>query len=97
MIASKVFTYLASGRPIFAVLPPECDTAAVLRGQPGVFMPDPGDDRALDEALSEALSLPPERCFERDVEAYRRDRLAERMVRILSGNICASPSDRRDR
>jgi hypothetical protein len=43
------------------------------------------DDRAIDEALEEALSLPPERHFERDLEAYRRDRLAEKMAGILRG------------
>lgn len=83
VVCSKVFSYLASGRPIFAVLPPECDTAAILRGQPGVFMPDPNDGEALVEGLREALSLPPEKCFERDIDAYRTDRLVERMAGIF--------------
>ena len=83
IVAAKVFNYLASGRPIFAALPPECDTAAILRGHPGVFLPDPGDDRTMDEALREALSLPPDRRFERNVDEYRRDRLAEKMAGVL--------------
>lgn len=83
VVSSKVFNYLASGRPIFAVLPPECDTAKILRGRPGVFMPDPHDEDGLVEALREALALPPERHFERDIDAYRRDRLAEKMVGAL--------------
>ncbi len=85
VVSSKVFPYLNSGRPIFAVLPPACDTAAILRDQPGVFMPDPHDANALVDALETALSLPAERRFERDIDAYRYDRLAEKMAGVLAG------------
>ena len=47
-------------------------------------MPDPHDGAALVDALQAALSLPAEKRFERDVDAYRYDRLAEKMARVLA-------------
>ena len=90
VIASKVFGYLASGRPIFAVLPPECDTSEVLRGQPGVFLADPNDPGALEDSFRQALDLPPAKRFERDVSGLRRDVLAGRFVEAIRAAITGS-------
>jgi hypothetical protein len=87
VVSSKVFPYLHSGRPIFAVLPPACDTAEILRNQPGVFMPDPHDEASLVDALEAALSLPADKRFDRDIDAYRYDRLAEKMVGVLAAAV----------
>jgi len=85
VLAVKVFGYLRSGRPIVAAVPPDSDTARFLRGMPGAFVPDPGDERALEEAFREALALPPERTFERDIDEYRSDRQIERLFHVLEG------------
>lgn len=83
VISIKAFDYLASGRPIVAALPPDSDTARLLRGQPGVFVPDPGDEHALREAFREALALPPEKTFERNLEEYRFERQLEKLYSVL--------------
>lgn len=83
VVLSKAAGYLASGRPVLAVLPPECDTAGILRGQPGVFLPDPADARAVEGALREALALPPGKRFDRDVDHLRADRLAGELAGLL--------------
>ena len=92
VLLSKAGGYLASGRPIFAVLPPECDTAQMLRGHAGVFMADPGDPDALDNALGRALSTAPEASFDRDVDDLRWGRLAERLVGLLESAASGRPA-----
>ncbi len=83
VLVSKAAYYLASGRPVWAVVPPDSDTAGLLRGHAGVFMADPGDPRALAESLREALATPPGTCFDRDVDHLRRDRLAGELAERL--------------
>lgn len=84
VVMSKAAYYLASGRPIFAVVPAECDTAQVLRGHAGVFMVDPSDPDALDDALGRALDTAPDARFDRDIGDLRSDRLAERLGGLLA-------------
>jgi len=92
VVMSKAAYYLASGRPIFAVLPPECDTADMLRGHAGVFMADPGNPDALGRALGRALSTAPEASFDRDVDDLRWGRLAERLVGLLESVASGRPA-----
>jgi hypothetical protein len=84
VIACKVFAYLASGKPIVAVLPPSCDTARVLRGQPGVFLPDPENAVEIGQAFAAALATTPGTLYARDVDRFRLDVLASRFARALA-------------
>jgi hypothetical protein len=92
VVMSKAAYYLASGRPIFAALPSECDTAQMLKPHAGVFMADPGDPSSLDDALGRALEIAPEASFDRDVGHLRWNRLAERLVELLAGVEVTQPT-----
>lgn len=50
-IPAKVYEYLRSGRPIFALVGPEGDTAAVLRNTGGAVVAPPEDSDAIEARL----------------------------------------------
>ncbi len=92
ILLSKAAYYLASGRPIFAAVPPECDTSQMLGKHAGVFMAHSSDPDALDDALARALDTAPDASFDREVGHLRWDRLAERLVELLAGVDKAQPA-----
>jgi hypothetical protein len=90
VLLSKAAGYLASGRPVFAVVPQESDTAELLRGHAGVFMADPARRVALDDCLARALDTAPDARFDRDIGHLRSEALAERMAALIADAACGT-------
>lgn len=85
-IPGKLYEYVASGRPILAFLPRECEAADLVRACGG-WVVAPEDERGAEEAFARLLGGErpggdsPERLSIAD--AHRRDRLAVRLAELL--------------
>jgi hypothetical protein len=95
VVACKAFSYLASGRPIVAVVPPQSETAGILRGHAGVWLPDPASIQEIKEAFQAALDTPAHVSFDRDVDDYRIDALTDDLLRAVERALGRRPSVRR--
>jgi glycosyltransferase involved in cell wall biosynthesis len=84
-IPGKLYEYLASSRPILALLPH--GEAADLVARAGGWVVDPGDERATELAIVKLLrgERPAGDSSSRQMLAYehRRDRIAERLAHLL--------------
>jgi hypothetical protein len=82
-IASKVFEYLGSGRPILYVGDADADIEAILRPFPGVAYVRPGDARGAKEAIL-ALTRHGPTVTRVGLDAYTRRSLTERLTEVLA-------------
>jgi colanic acid biosynthesis glycosyl transferase WcaI len=74
-VPSKVFGYLAAGRPVLASVDPDCDTAETIRASGGGVVVAPGEPAALASALQALLADPDgrRRMGERGRVAFQRE------------------------
>jgi glycosyltransferase involved in cell wall biosynthesis len=82
-VPSKLFEYLAVGRPVLAVAPRESSTADVLAETGGGWLAPAGDAQAICHALRHAFT---ERTAPLDrvaLERFNRRRLAGALARIF--------------
>jgi glycosyltransferase involved in cell wall biosynthesis len=96
-IPQKAYEYLRSGRPVLAIAPATSDTAALVRGCPGVMLASPTDSGKVAEQLAAAYRtwcVDPQRTFDRAVAGYESRGLAARMLRVIE-EIRRDPSTRR--
>lgn len=91
-VPAKTFEYLATGKPILALLPPRGDLYRLLRDQPQVFLASnqPTAIRpALERLLQQADRLP--LCCDRRLGYWERKRQGEQFYRILV-EVCSRES-----
>jgi hypothetical protein len=91
ILSGKVYEYLASERPVLALVPPEGAAAELLRATGAAWIADPDDSEAIRESLRSARDAwadgrLEERTLDPDWRARldRRTRAAE-MAEILRG------------
>jgi glycosyltransferase involved in cell wall biosynthesis len=85
LLSSKLFEYLATGRPVIAVNPTQSDRALLADYPAALVVDDPGHDAvhaALEQALAPLAPAPPE-WLERFRRTYDRSALAARYAEAL--------------
>ena len=75
-IPAKIYEYLRTGRPVFAVVDPSGDTAAVLHQFPLVYVADISSGASVGDRLEEALG---------DMKIGAQEGAAEKNIELVRG------------
>lgn len=94
-ISGKLYEYLATGRPVLAIVPPGCAAAEVVRRSGAGRVADPDRPEEILDALRRCVRVArgEEAPFARD-EAYVRSFSREQLTRRLAGLLDALPGRR---
>jgi glycosyltransferase involved in cell wall biosynthesis len=85
-VSGKLFEYLAAGRPILAVLPPDGTAAEIVRAARAGFTADPDRPDDVLDAVERCIAAAREPDFRPDpgvVRGYARPELAAALARVL--------------
>lgn len=89
VVYAKLFEYMAAGRPILGVMPPDAEVAELLRESGNAWLADVGNEEAVVRCLSAMykewseggrVTGGPQRSF---VEVFERKRLSARLAEVL--------------
>ncbi|MCC6587738.1 MAG: glycosyltransferase [Bryobacterales bacterium] len=88
-IPGKLFEYMATGKPILAISPPDGEVARIMAETRAGFCVDPSDKDALSRTLIHICSAPVEetvRNIDQDrVHSFERPRKADQLAQLIHG------------